>query len=612
MPRLSHAHAYAGTIMTVAVIVLSSLSSAAPASADVGIGDQCPVDDSRHTINSDAAVIYGTAESDIICGGPSRNKIIGGLLDDDIYGGGGNDTLIGGHGTDTLNGGSGDDWLRGGTGRDCYSGDGGNDTVSFESLTPDYDFATPGIVADLSAPDATIEGVPPSCTGFAGNGRAEGEGFNEELVDVENLIGSAFDDVLTGAGDGFNKLYGSWGDDAIHGKANSPSPTDDMRGEDGRDTCTNNGTGVTCADPRSNETHRPTGAFVASTARVGADSGAFIFGGEGNGADTFTVTRPGPNGEDVASPTPLTAIGGNCSQNGPNGARCGIGTPSFIVVWGDDGDDTLRLGDGFLRGGTIDINGGPGNDSITGGSSDDALHTGEGGRDQLFGREGTDSLISEGDPVGSGGDTLDGGGGNDQLVTDNACAGHTFIGGLPDAGDTEIGDILGFSRSGRLVVPGGIPAEQTIRYAVYARFNWDSAGGDRASGLAYAIPKPTGCVDSTVIGGIETLEGTDQGDTLYGNRGPNRFWGRAGNDKITANDGNDVLYGNAGNDTLVGEDGNDTLWGQLGTDTLYGNNGDDKLRALDNVRDSAVNCGAGRDFAAQADPEDPVQDCGEQ
>ena len=60
-----------------------------------------------------------------------------------------------------------------------------------------------------------------------------------------------------------------------------------------------------------------------------------------------------------------------------------------------------------------------GNDTINGSSGDEILIAGPDGADDLDGRAGDDALFS-----GPGGDALDGGDGNDQLVTSDACGGH--------------------------------------------------------------------------------------------------------------------------------------------------------------------------------------------
>lgn len=553
------------------------------------------------TITSNAAVIVGTSQSDVICAGDGDNVIYGGLLDDEIYGGGGNDVLIGGHGTDLLHGQTGNDVLRGGTNRDCYVGGDGIDTVSFASMTPSGRDAggnpsTSGVTVHLQADSLPTEPTP-TCTGFDGDSYADGEGANEELVGVENIVGSAFDDDLEARFNGASDLRGGGGNDILRGRS-SGAADDGLRGESGTDQCRNSGVAIACADaPEGASRPAAPHAYVENR---GADSGVVVLGRLGSDPDTLAITRPSATQVRIDFDEAPTATA-SCPKTGTLTLTCAISTPRYVTAWGDSGNDTMSIGAGgqlLPPEASLDLNGGPGDDVLTGGPNADILFTGEGGADQLYGNAGTDALISEGDPVGSGGDYLAGGDDNDQLVTDNACAGHTLWGGS-DTGTGAGGDIIGFARQGNLRLPGG------------DRGVWAQLGTGAAAGDAYAIPEPGGCTHSQIPGGGEILEGTNQHDQLRGNDAPNEIWGRDGNDTIYGLGGNDILHGLLGNDILYGNDGNDTVYGEDGVDELYGGDGSDKLRSADNRTDTAVNCGAGADYAAEADPNDPVVSCNE-
>ncbi|MEX0758850.1 MAG: hypothetical protein WD100_04660, partial [Tistlia sp.] len=131
-----------------------------------------------------------------IRGTDANERLMGKAGDDVLYGGGGDDELYGADkpgnpaedavGNDTLYGGAGDDLLVGGLGADLLDGGEGNDTVS-------YARSDAGVTVDLLA-------------GAASGGDAEGD----TLVSIENVIGSAHDDVLTGDG-GDNLLDGGAG-----------------------------------------------------------------------------------------------------------------------------------------------------------------------------------------------------------------------------------------------------------------------------------------------------------------------------------------------------------------------------------------------------------------
>jgi Ca2+-binding RTX toxin-like protein len=545
-------------------------------------------------IVSDAAVIVGTSQSDVICAGDSANVIYGGLLDDQIYGGGGNDVIIGGHGVDFMHGQTGNDLLRGGTNRDCYVGGADNDTASFASFTPSGSAGgspnLAGVTADLTA-ESFPASPPPSCAGFEGAGVAFGEGYNEELVGIENLVGSPFADDLEAANTGVNDIRGGWGDDIVRGRGGN----DGLFGENGSDQCRNDGNAVACDDAPEGS-HRPAEP-VAFLESHGPETGLVVLGREGTSDDVLAISRPSSSEVRIDFDEDPAATA-SCPQTGATTLTCSISTPDYIMAWGDQGNDTVSIAGTFPDVTSIDLNGGPGSDSVTGGPNGDILFTGEGGADQLIGNDGTDALISEGDPVGSGGDYLAGGNGNDQLVTDNACAGHTLWGG-PDTGSGPVGDIIGFARQTDLGLPGN------------PRGVWAKLGEGSTQGDAYAIPTPAGCVNSKINGGGEVLEGTSQADELRGNDNHNTIWGRDGQDEVFGLGGDDVVHGHAAADEVYGNAGNDTVWGESGPDSLFGGDGSDRLRALDNRQDTAVNCGANDDFAAEADPNDPVVSCGE-
>ena len=136
--------------------------------------------------------VIGSPFQDVLVGDSGPNRLSGGDGFDGLYGRGGADRLEGDAGDDRLEGGEGDDTLVGGAGRDV---------ASFES-------ATHGVSVDL---------------GVSG-GQDTGQG-RDTLIEIENLLGSGFSDVLQGdaggnrldGGGGDDMLEGGWGDDALVG-----------------------------------------------------------------------------------------------------------------------------------------------------------------------------------------------------------------------------------------------------------------------------------------------------------------------------------------------------------------------------------------------------------
>jgi Ca2+-binding RTX toxin-like protein len=111
---------------------------------------------------------------------------------DILHGHGGNDTLIGGIGNDQLFGDQGNDFLRGGAGADQLNGGEGTDTA-------DYSNSATGVTVNLDQ-------------GTGSGGDAQGDTFSN----VENITGSAFNDVIQGAQLPYLQiLRGGAGDDHI-------------------------------------------------------------------------------------------------------------------------------------------------------------------------------------------------------------------------------------------------------------------------------------------------------------------------------------------------------------------------------------------------------------
>jgi Ca2+-binding RTX toxin-like protein len=126
--------------------------------------------------------IFGTGADDLVIG-TGTNDVLHGLTGADFLSGfDGLDLLIGGDGADTLNGGIGADTLNGGAGSD----------------TADYSSSFSGVSINLQS-----------------NLFSDGSAAGDKLFDIENIIGSSFDDTLTGD-IGFNQLYGGEGNDFFY------------------------------------------------------------------------------------------------------------------------------------------------------------------------------------------------------------------------------------------------------------------------------------------------------------------------------------------------------------------------------------------------------------
>jgi hypothetical protein len=216
-----------GAAVSAEVVVTPVGGSTIPASAEADSAEDAPAPGADSaTVTGSSCDVVGTQGDDILTA-DAPGQVVCGL--------GGNDVLTGVEGDETLNGGSDDDTLAGAIGNDVLDGGSGVDTATYAS-------ASEGVRADLGAGTATVG--------------AE----NDFLIGVENLIGSPFDDHLTGstepnrivAGDGLDLLFGGDGTDVLLGEGGDDyldggPGTDDLDGGPGADTCAaEGGTAVGC------------------------------------------------------------------------------------------------------------------------------------------------------------------------------------------------------------------------------------------------------------------------------------------------------------------------------------------------------------------------------
>ena len=362
--------------------------------------------------------LNGTEDAETLTGTAER-ELISGL--------GGDDTLDGKGGDDTLEGGVGDDVLKGGAGRDILDGGSGDDTASY-----------------ADAGDAVTVSL---ITGRGTGSDAEGD----TLAGIENLIGSAHGDVLTGdkqanqilGGDGHDTIHGGTGNDFLDGGANN----DVLDGGIGNDTL--------WGGDNDDTIHGGTGNDFLDGGR-GDDT--FMFSND-NGHDTINNFEDGTDGirldgvfdfsaqvtiEDAGDDAIITWKGGTVTVENINRSSLtfvDFGLPEETIL-GDENDnrnDTLA-GDGkaeLIRGlsGNDSLSGGAGNDIIKGGSGGDTLN-GDAGDDVLDGWRGNDTLNG-----GEGDDLLYGSRGNDILLGGNGEGNDSLYGGSGnDSLDGEAGN----------------------------------------------------------------------------------------------------------------------------------------------------------------------------
>ena len=192
-------------------ILVSDALSPSQATQEWVVNDGVITGDIFLNLANDTLQNLGDIFGDVDMGGgddqidTSAGKIVGavalGAGADVFVGGAHADNVDGGDGDDSLSAGDGDDVLIGGGGVDHLDGGAGADAASYIS-------SSTAVVASLLAPASNT-----------------GDAAGDAYVSIERLVGSSFDDVLTGNGaanslagaDGADTLNGGDGDDTLDG-----------------------------------------------------------------------------------------------------------------------------------------------------------------------------------------------------------------------------------------------------------------------------------------------------------------------------------------------------------------------------------------------------------
>ena len=270
--------------------------------------------------------------------------------------------------------------------------------------------------------------------------------------------------------------------------------------------------------------------------------------------DLYTVT-------DAAG---VTASGMLCTQVDPNTVTCpGAGIASLRVT-ASGGDDSVTV----VRAGwpaTIeaDLDGGAGDDQVSGAGAMDSAKGGS-GKDVVDG--------------GPGADDVRGGSGVD----------------------------VGFygDRTTPLIITVGVKNDNDGNEVDQTGTRRDTVRSDFETVLG-------GSANDIVIGdrSDETLFGGEGDDVLFGGRGKDTLLGFIGADFLSGDNGNDILRGSAGADRLLGgsEDDrlaggpdNDLLRGGDDVDAMKGKGGIDVIQAKDGFTDRKINCGPGPNGSERA------------
>ena len=541
--------------------------------------------------------VIGSDHDDRLTGDTGRNR---------LFGGGGNDTFDGGRGNDAMFGGEGDDRFVGrpGDGADLYDGGAGTDMLDYSSLAA-------GVSASL----------------------VDGDG-NDAVMDIEWLIGSNFNDTLSGNA-GANILQGGGGNDVLlAGEGDDvliyDGGVDEMYGEVGNDTVDFSlfGAAIDLNLGRTDSVYSgDTQNWNTGTARqlaafqgldienalgtafndrlIGNDQANMFNGGIGNdrilgkgGDDMFTYADGldywnGGSGADTANySTYRFAVFVSLAQGSAqtqDAAMIGSGTWRDITTFAGFENAIGSVFDDILRG-SADAN------TLSGWAGNDKLF-GLAGKDSLQGGAGDDTLFG-----GTGADTLDGGAGRDMAsyelakaaISANLGTGKGLLGeafgdvlvAIEDLTGSDFDDTLTGDAQANLLIGGlgndtvaGGNGDDTLVYTD-GLDDWNGgAGFDTGdfSSFQFAVwVNLEATTDQARTRGNAGLK-TGTWQTLAAVADVENVIGGDANDKLLGNALINVLRGGAGNDQLTGGAADDELIGDAGNDRLDGGTGSDHL-----------------------------------
>ncbi|TFI57118.1 hypothetical protein E2493_16730, partial [Sphingomonas parva] len=479
----------------------------------------------------------GFIDNIVLTGFDGDETITGAIKDDTLSGAGGNDVLIGLAGNDTLDGGTGDDVLFGGAGDDTLIGGDGSDTAS-------YSDAAAAVTVNL---------------GLAG-AQATGAG-SDTLSGIENLTGSAFNDVLTGNA-GANRLGGGAGDDLLDGGTGA----DALAGGLGDDR------------------------YIVD------DAGDVVTEAEGEGTDTVVSAISYTLADNVED---LELTGSAISGTGNGAANRVTGNAADNILDGRGGADTMLGGLGSDRyvvdnGGDVVIeNAGEGTDTVAssidyslGANVEDLELTGTAvsgtgnGLDNQITGNGADNVIDG----GFGADTMIGGAGNDRyfvenlgdLVTETAGEGtDTVVSSINHSlgANVENLELTGSALTGtgngldnRItgngldnVIDGGVGADTMIGGSGNDRYIVDSAGDVVTETAGEGTDTVVSSINYSLGANVENLELTGSSLTGTGNGLDNRITGNGLDNVIDGGVGADTMIGGAGNDRYIVDNTGDAI-----------------------------------------------------
>ncbi|MEP7112487.1 MAG: calcium-binding protein [Ilumatobacteraceae bacterium] len=420
-----------------------------------------------------------------------------------------------------------------------------------------------------------------------------------------NLFGGTGNDTLTG-GSGADTLTGQAGNDTLLGKGGADglfggSDNDSLLGGDADDRVFGEAGDDRLIWNPGDDTDLNEGGAGVDTTEVNGGTGAERFTTSANGARVrFDRVTPAPFSIDIGTSESLTL-----NANGGADSFSAVGNLAALI--------------------TITVDGGTGNDTISGSNGIDVLLGGT-GNDFIDGQQGNDrALLGSEDDVfqwdpGDGSDVVEGQNGFDTMVFNGSNASENFdvsangqrvrflrnVANITmDTDDVEKLDLNAVGGVDNLAVhemTGTALSEIATDLAAtpgtgIGDSNPDSVTVDGTAGDDVVVVagqgsdvQMIGLAASITISGAEpvldrlTVSTSDGSDVVDAS-------GLAAGSMALVIDGgvgDDVLIGGDGDDSITGGEGDDVLIGGPGTDTLNGGPGDDTLIDGEIVSDGLV------------------------
>jgi|GEM_PF-2089257 len=443
---------------------------------------------------------------------------------DTIAGGGGGDILSGLEGADTLLGNDGNDTIVGNIdGGNIIDGGDGSDTL-------DYSTFSTGLNISLEGTTQT------SVTGG-------GLGASDSITNMENILGSSGDDVITVTQNENNTLFGNGGNDTFNLQNAIGNATGNVYdGGTGTDQIHVDNTtvffGATFTDIEELLYNSASAQTLILYDTQVSTIDTIVGNGQTNTLDIWAQTN-----FDASNSASLNATG----------------IESFIVRAKAGIDQELTSGTGTF--------------TLVGGTSNDTLIGNDGG-DTFLGGSGDDTIITTTTNIAS--ESIDGEGGTDTLLFSDAVT----TANLDDAALTNVAtEIVQFANLANdialnqdgVLLQGGSSTDNFN----YTDADFDSLdsldGGEGKDTLTFSDATTLSAADLANVTAVEVLSLSDNANTIDVDGMANPFetiLGGALKDIITTNGGEDTVFTGAGNDTVFIDAASDTLDGGNDVDTL--------------------------------------------